>query len=83
MYDQSHVDKEVDELLHFIEKLGTPGPNGKYSVKFGVLFNDDKVGNTFESLMGTLKAAKKKKKITYPGEILFQKVHDNVDITIL
>jgi hypothetical protein len=39
---------------------------------FGVLFNDDEVGNTLESLMGTLKAAKKRKRITYEGELLLQ-----------
>lgn len=53
------------------------------SVKFGVLFNDDKCANLFEALMGTLKAAKKRNLIDFQGEILFQGVHDDVDVKIL
>ena len=32
----------------------------KKKVKFGVLFDDDKVANFYEALVGTLKAAKKR-----------------------
>jgi hypothetical protein len=42
------------------------------------LFNDDKVANVFEALVGTLRAAKKKKIISYDGELLLQGVHDKV-----
>lgn len=57
--------------------------DGKTSVKFGVLFNDDKCANLFEALVGTLKAAKRKKVITFQGELLLQGVHDNVDVILL
>lgn len=57
--------------------------DGKISVKFGVLFNDDKCANLFEALVGTLKAAKRKKIITFQGELLLQGVHDNVDVILL
>lgn len=57
--------------------------DGKYVVKFGVLFADDRCANIFEALVGTLKAAKKRKILTYQGELLLQGVHDNVDITLL
>lgn len=57
--------------------------DGKLSVKFGVLFRDDKCANLFEALVGTLKAAKRRKMITYPGELLLQGVHDDVDIILL
>ncbi|XP_012818070.1 costars family protein ABRACL isoform X1 [Xenopus tropicalis] len=57
--------------------------DGKLSVKFGVLFSDDKCANLFEALVGTLKAAKKRKIVTYQGELLLQGVHDNVDIVLL
>ena len=33
--------------------------------------------------MGTLKAAKKKKIVTYAGELLLQGVHNDVDIILL
>ncbi|EAL71068.1 hypothetical protein DDB_G0272861 [Dictyostelium discoideum AX4] len=77
------VDHEVKELVKFIKKLGTKGADGKYSVKYGVLFNDDDVANFFEALVGTLKAAKKRGIITFQGEILLQRVHDNVDVILL
>ncbi|RXN06236.1 costars family ABRACL [Labeo rohita] len=57
--------------------------DGKTSVKFGVLFNDDQCANLFEALVGTLKAAKRKKIITFEGELLLQGVHDNVDVILL
>lgn len=57
--------------------------DGKISVKFGVLFNDDQCANLFEALVGTLKAAKRKKIITFEGELLLQGVHDNVDVILL
>lgn len=57
--------------------------DGKLSVKFGVLFRDDKCANLFEALVGTLKAAKRRKIITYPGELLLQGVHDDADIILL
>lgn len=57
--------------------------DGKTSVKFGVLFNDDQCANLFEALVGTLKAAKRKKVITFDGELLLQGVHDNVDVVLL
>lgn len=51
-------------------------------VTFGVLFHDDKCANIFEALVGTLRAAKKRKFLTYDGELLLQGVHDNVEITL-
>lgn len=52
------------------------------SVKFGTLFEDEKCANLFEALMGTLRAAKKRKVIDYEGELLLQGVHNEVDIII-
>lgn len=57
--------------------------DGKLSVKFGVLFQDDRCANLFEALVGTLKAAKRRKIVTYTGELLLQGVHDDVDIVLL
>lgn len=51
-------------------------------VTFGVLFNDDKCANMFEALVGTLRAGKKRKLLTYDGELLLQGVHDNVEIIL-
>ncbi|KAL4289619.1 hypothetical protein GQ457_14G007440 [Hibiscus cannabinus] len=51
-------------------------------VTFGVLFHDDRCANIFEALVGTLRAAKKRKLVAYDGELLLQGVHDNVEITL-
>uniref|UniRef100_A0A8D1FYK8 Costars family protein ABRACL n=1 Tax=Sus scrofa TaxID=9823 RepID=A0A8D1FYK8_PIG len=55
----------------------------KTCVKFGVLFRDDKCANLFEARVGTLKAAIRRKSITYPEELLLQGVHDDADIILL
>ncbi len=47
-----------------------------------MLFNDDRCANIFEALVGTLRAAKKRKIVAYDGELLLQGVHDNVEITL-
>ncbi|XP_069464212.1 costars family protein ABRACL [Ambystoma mexicanum] len=78
-----NVDHEVGLLVEEIHRLGTKGADGKLRVKFGVLFADDKCANLFEALVGTLKAAKRRKMISYEGELLLQGVHDNVDIILL
>ena len=78
-----NVDHEVELLVNEIKRLGSAGADGKTSVKFGVLFRDDKCANLFEALVGTLKAAKRKKIVTYKGELLLQGVHDDVDVVLL
>ncbi|XP_069090408.1 costars family protein ABRACL [Pleurodeles waltl] len=78
-----NVDHEVGLLQEEIRRLGTKDADGKCRVKFGVLFADDRCANLFEALVGTLKAAKRRKIVTYEGELLLQGVHDNVDIVLL
>jgi hypothetical protein len=78
------VNKEVEHLQREIVRLGKrDSKDQKIKVAYGVLFKDDKVANTFEALMGTLKSAKKKKIIHFEGELLLQNVHDKVDIVLL
>ncbi|KAK2570480.1 Costars family protein ABRACL [Acropora cervicornis] len=78
-----NVEHEVKLLVEEIKRLGSPNADGQVSVKFGVLFSDDRCANIFEALVGTLKAAKRKKIVSYNGELLLQGVHDNVDIVLL
>ncbi|PVD35995.1 hypothetical protein C0Q70_02965 [Pomacea canaliculata] len=78
-----NVEHEIQLLKEEIQRLGTPGPDGKLEVTFGILFNDDKCANLFEAIVGTLRAAKRKKIVKYDGELLLQGVHDNVKITLL
>lgn len=74
---------EVEQLVAAIKRLGTPNAAGKCSVKYGKLFDDEEVTNTFEALLGTLRAAKKRNIVAFDGELLLQGVHDNVDIVLL
>ncbi|KAJ8466871.1 hypothetical protein OPV22_029423 [Ensete ventricosum] len=78
-----NVEEEVGRLKEEMQRLGQLQPDGSYKVKFGVLFNDDRCANIFEALVGTLRAAKRRKVVKYEGELLLQGVHDNVEITLL
>eukprot|EP00842_Homolaphlyctis_polyrhiza_P005075 jgi/Hompol1/5569/HPOL_000421-RA len=77
------VTDEIQKLIGEIKRLGSQGADGRWSVKYGVLVKDDRVANIFEALVGTLRAAKKRKIVQYDGELLLQGVHDNVDIVVL
>ncbi|KAA8583003.1 costars family protein ABRACL [Etheostoma spectabile] len=78
-----NVSHEVNLLVQEIQRLGSKNADGQTSVKFGVLFNDDQCANIFEALVGTLKAAKRRKLVTFQSELLLQGVHDDVDIVLL
>jgi len=79
-----NVAEEVNMLVEEIKRLGTVNDeSGNYEVEFGVIFHDDRCANIFEALVGTLRAAKRKKILTYEGELLLQGVHDKVKIKLL
>jgi hypothetical protein len=66
------------------EKKGTwNSTDGNWSVKFGVLFDDEAGQQYYEALVGTLKAAKKRKIIDFKGQMLLKGAHDNVDVFLL
>ena len=79
------IDYEVVLLVEELKRIGTPNSEGKISVKFGVLVQrqEDDCSNLSLSLVGTLRAAKRKKIIKYDGELLIQGVHDDVEIILL
>ena len=56
---------------------------GKLTCKFGALIHDDRCSNIFEALVGPLRAAKKKKILTFEGQMLLSPAHDDVDIICL
>ncbi|CAE7204318.1 unnamed protein product [Rhizoctonia solani] len=81
-----NIEKEVELLKGEIKRLGEAPPAGQPGiavVKFGKLVRDEKASNIFEALNGTLRAAKRKKVITFAGEMLLQGAHDDVDIVLL
>ena len=67
----------------YLSNLCHADTEGKTVVKFGVLFEDTRCANIFEALVGTLRAAKRRKIITFEGELLLQGVHDNVEVVLL
>ncbi|RHY27864.1 hypothetical protein DYB32_007645 [Aphanomyces invadans] len=81
------VDKEVAQLLVEIQRLGheitSDDGSKQFGVTFGVLFGDERCQDLFEALMGTLRAAKRKKVIDYQGQLLLKGPHDNVFIRLL
>ncbi|XP_018422836.1 PREDICTED: costars family protein ABRACL [Nanorana parkeri] len=78
-----NVDHEISVLVEQIHRLGKRDQDGKVKVTFGVLFHDEQCANLFEAMVGTLKAAKRKKILAYDGELLLQGVHDKTDIVLL
>ncbi|OUS43012.1 costars-domain-containing protein [Ostreococcus tauri] len=70
------VDADVEALVRELEtRLGI--------VKFGVLVRDERCADMFEGLNGTLRAAKRRKRIDFEGEMLLQGAHDDVDVVVL
>mmetsp|Transcript_11300 Transcript_11300/g.18927 ORF Transcript_11300/g.18927 Transcript_11300/m.18927 type:complete len:83 (-) Transcript_11300:33-281(-) len=76
------IDHEISILVAGMKRLGEPNAEGNTVVKFGVIFKDDEMAGKLEALVGTMKAAKKKKIIDFKGEILLQGAHDDVDVIL-
>ncbi|GAB9465201.1 hypothetical protein Gpo141_00002617 [Globisporangium polare] len=76
------VEKEVEQLVVEIRRIGAQD-GAKFGVTFGALFDDERCQDVFEALMGTLRAAKRLKKIDYQGQLLLKGVHDKVFIELL
>lgn len=46
-----NVDHEIKLLVQEIKRLGSPNADGNISVKFGILFSDDRCANLFEGIL--------------------------------
>lgn len=80
---QDWVEKEIDKLVSIIKEMGShdPSQGGTHTVEFGPLFY--KYADISDTLVGILLRAKKRKRIHYQGDMLFQNMHDHVKITVL
>uniref|UniRef100_A0A7S1FMX7 Costars domain-containing protein n=2 Tax=Corethron hystrix TaxID=216773 RepID=A0A7S1FMX7_9STRA len=78
---QQLVEKSEKEMIQLVKDIKRIG-DGK-SVKFGALFDDEEVQDFYEALIGTLKGARKKGYIDFPGHLLLKGQHDNVEIIIV
>ena len=72
---------EIEKLLGGIRQNGELSDDGKVAISFGVLF--DVYADISDTLVGILMRARKRKRLTYDGDMLFQGAHDNVVITIM
>mmetsp|Transcript_41913 Transcript_41913/g.46824 ORF Transcript_41913/g.46824 Transcript_41913/m.46824 type:complete len:113 (+) Transcript_41913:68-406(+) len=76
----NRLDEECAQLVIDVRRIGV---KGQPYVSFGELFDDDEVSNYYEALVGTLKAAKKRKLIHFEGQLLLKGVSDQVKISIV
>ncbi|KAK7438902.1 hypothetical protein VKT23_017829 [Stygiomarasmius scandens] len=76
-----NVSDEIVILKDAIKENGSKNSDGKYSVSYGILF--DKTANTLEALNGTLRAAKKQKKVAFDAELLMMPRDKDVQVTLL
>ncbi|PPQ79481.1 hypothetical protein CVT26_015217, partial [Gymnopilus dilepis] len=72
---------EIEILTKAIKDYGAVNSDGRYSVAYGILF--DKTANTLEALNGTLRAAKKQKKVAFDAELLMMPKDKDVQIVLL
>ncbi|KAJ7740625.1 costars domain-containing protein [Mycena metata] len=72
---------EVQILKDAIKEYGTVNGDGRSSCAYGILF--DKTANTLEALNGTLRAAKRQKKVAFDAEILMMPKDKDVQVVLL
>ena len=73
------MDHDIQLLLDCLRRIGAPDG----ATTFGRVFSDEILEQQLESLVGTLKAAKKKKLVQFEGEMLLQGAHDHVEIRLM
>jgi len=76
------VEHDIKLLVDAINRLGKPNADNQKAVTFGVLFKDEELEQQLESLVGSLKAAKKRRILAFEGQMLLQGAHDHVVITL-
>jgi len=69
---------EIQILKEAIQQYGTANADGQSSVSYGILF--DKTANTLEALNGTLRSAKRQKKVKFDAELLMMPKDKDVQV---
>ena len=75
------VEKEIGKLVEVVMSIGARGDDGHIVVTFGVLF--DAYVDISDTLVGLLMRAKKRGILFYKGDMLFQGMHNHVEIKLL
>lgn len=76
------VDHEVLLVQWHIARLGKLQADGTYTITFAEFFNDEVVEQIFESLVGSLKAAKRRGIVDFPGQMLLMPTHKDVVLVL-
>lgn len=76
------VEHDIKLLKEGINRIGKKGEDGSMATTFGELFKDEILEQQLESLVGSLKAAKKRSILTFEGQMLLQGAHDHVVVTL-
>ncbi|KAG5724441.1 hypothetical protein E4T56_gene15890 [Termitomyces sp. T112] len=71
---------EISVLKDAIKEFGTVSADGNYNISYGLLF--EKTANTLEALNGTLRAAKRQKKVAFEAELLMMPRDKDVPVTL-
>ncbi|KAJ3105009.1 hypothetical protein HDU97_008617 [Phlyctochytrium planicorne] len=77
-----NVDHDIQLLVKHVKRLGQADAAGVVKVVFKTLVMDEEASNELEALNGTLRAAKKRGIIDFPGQMLLQGKDDAVEITL-
>ncbi|KAJ3860071.1 costars domain-containing protein, partial [Lentinula novae-zelandiae] len=76
-----NTSEEIAILIGAIKEYGSINSEGKHSASYGILF--DKTANTLEALNGTLRAAKRQKKVAFDAELLMMPKDKDVQVVLL
>ncbi|KJA16100.1 hypothetical protein HYPSUDRAFT_148201, partial [Hypholoma sublateritium FD-334 SS-4] len=72
---------EIEILKQAIKDFGSVNADGRTSVSYGTLFA--KTADTLEALNGTLRAAKRQKKVSFDAELLMMPKDKDVHVVLL
>ena len=74
------VEKDLALLIAAFPRLGTTNVDGSISTTFGKIIDDEELEQQLESLVGTLKAGRKRGLLAWEGQILLKGPHDGVPV---
>ena len=79
---QDWIESEISKLVEAIEEFGArQSDSGEVHISFGELF--DRYADISDTLVGILMRGKRRKRILFDSDMLFQGVHDEVLISLL
>ena len=77
------VTKDLDALVAGIRRLGVTGEDGTVVATFGNVVDDEELEQKLESLVGTLKAGRRRGVLEWEGQLLLKGKDDQAPIKLL